>query len=183
MFHVSRFVVCSCCLLLLAAILCSVAPASALQPGDTAPAFSVYAGNRRFSYPASFSGKVLVITHEIRDVVEKNRPFKNRVIAFCASPENASGTVVPLPVVDCSEYFGLIKKYCAAKVEEHSRKERLQLYTDHDGLMRRDFGLQEHESNIVIIDRYGIIRYRSAGMITAPESERIIALIRQLLAE
>lgn len=149
--------------------------------GDRAPAWSVYAGERRISYPESYGGKVLVVTYESKDVVEKNRPFKNRIITFCASPINDSGVVVPFPVIDCSGYIGPIKSYCIKQVEKNSRTEKIQLYTDRDGLMRSAFSMQHHESTILIIDQQGIIRYRHAGRITDEECERIIALLSALI--
>ncbi|MCX8043329.1 MAG: YtfJ family protein [Desulfobacterota bacterium] len=156
---------------------------SGLEPGDRAPAFSVYVGARRISYPESFSGKVLVVTYETKDVIEKNRPFKNRMLGFCASPMNASGVAVAFPVIDCSGYIGPIKSYCADQVQKFSKKEQLQLYTDRDGHMRHAFGMKDHESNILIIDQQGIVRYRHAGTITDAEGDRIIELIRQLLKQ
>lgn len=170
-------------LLNLAAALLTAASAPALQPGDSAPSFHVYTGKQRVTYPSSFAGKVLVLTYETRDTVENNRPFKSRVTSFCASPENASGAVMPLPVINCSGYFGPVRNYCAARVDANSKKENLLLYTDMDGSMSRAFGMVEDASNIVLIDKQGLIRYQNAGRIGGEEAGRIIELIKKLAVE
>ncbi len=170
-------------LLSLAAFMPAAASASAIQPGATVPSFRVYRGKQPVTCPEMLAGKVLVITYETRDVVETNRLFKSRVTAFCTSQENASGAVIPLPVINCSGFFGIVKNYCASKVDENSKKENLLLYADMDGIMFRDFGMIDDASNVFIIDKQGIIRYRNAGRIGREEAGRIIELIKNLAVE
>lgn len=170
-------------LLSLAAFMPAAASASAIQPGATVPSFRVHRDKQPVTYPEMLAGKVLVITYETRDVVQTNKLFKSRVTAFCTSQENASGTVVPLPVINCYGFLGPVKNYCASKVDENSKKENLLLYADMDGIMFRDFGMTDDASNVFIIDKQGIIRYRNTGRIPEEEAGRIIELIKNLAVE
>jgi predicted transcriptional regulator len=49
--------------------------------------------------------------------------------------------------------------------------------------MFTDYGIKDNESNFVIIDKKGFIRYRAAGKIEDEEIKKIIELLKSLLRE
>ena len=170
---------------ILAMLLTLYAP-SAGQPlaeGRKAAAFKVYYGDEASLDSSTLSGSVLVITYETKNAVEKNRTFKNAVLAWCASSDNKSGAVAPVPVVSCFKYAGPIADICKKGVQYYSKKEGLQLYVDRDGKMFNAFSMQDKESNIVIIDKKGFIRFQGSGKIPDAEISRLIQLIRELAGE
>jgi len=151
--------------------------------GAQAPAFTVFHGEAEALASPSLAGSVLVVTYETKEAVEKNRAFKKAVLAFCASRDNVGGTVMPVPVINCFKYIWPASSICATRVEKHSQKEKLRIYTDRDGRMFEDFGIRDNESNIFIIDRQGIIRFAKAGKVEKIETEAIMKLLRRLAAE
>jgi predicted transcriptional regulator len=55
------------------------------------------------------------------------------------------------------------------------------LYGDWDGLMGRDYQMKDNESNVVLIDRQGTIRYASYGRITDRQFVEIEELLDRLV--
>jgi len=49
--------------------------------------------------------------------------------------------------------------------------------------MFADYGMKDNESNFVIIDKKGFIRYRAAGKIEDEEIKKIIELLNKFLDE
>lgn len=49
--------------------------------------------------------------------------------------------------------------------------------------MFTDYGMKDNESNFVIIDKKGLIRYRAAGKIEEEETRKIIEILQNLLNE
>ena len=62
-------------------------------------------------------------------------------------------------------------------MRHHSKRVGITLYGDWDGRMARDYQMKENESNFLIIDRKGIIRYVSSGRITDEQFEEIEKLL------
>jgi len=62
-------------------------------------------------------------------------------------------------------------------VRHHSKRVGITLYGDWDGRMARDYQMKENESNFLIIDRKGIIRYVSFGRITDEQFQEIEKLL------
>lgn len=170
---------------ILAMLLALYAPSAAqpLAEGRKAAAFKVYYGDEAAMDSSSLAGRVLVVTYETKNAIEKNRPFKNAVLAWCASSDNKGKAVVPVPVVNCFKYSWPVADICTGRVHDHSKKEGLQLYVDRDGKMFNAYGMQDSESNVVIIDKKGFIRFQRSGKIPDAEIPRALQLIRELAGE
>jgi hypothetical protein len=89
--------------------------ASPLRVGDGVPAFEVYGGKSVPLNSWSLKGKVLIITYETKDVVDKNKKFKDRVLEYLSGNDKRS-TVAIVPVINCFNPEFAVAICCSLKI-------------------------------------------------------------------
>ena len=156
-----------------------IALASPLKVGDVSPGFEVYGEKSVPLNSSSLKEKVLIITYETKDVVDKNKKFKDRVLD-CLSGDDTRSTVAIVPVINCFKYTWLFDKYCITKVQENARTLGMRLYDDRKGTMYNDFNIRDNESNVIIVDKKGVVSYRKAGRLNDTEINDVMKLIQKL---
>ncbi|MFQ3674959.1 MAG: YtfJ family protein [Endomicrobiia bacterium] len=155
--------------------------AQSLKIGSAAPLFKIESGENEVLSLDMIRGKTIFIFYETKDVVEKNRLLKNRLNTFYdAQPENVKKSIVRLPVIDCSSAFWPLIGIWKSKLVENSKKEGITIYGDWDGKMKSAYMMKNNESNIVIIDKEGLIKYFAFGKISEEEIIEIIGLLKKL---
>jgi hypothetical protein len=152
--------------------------AFALQPGDKMPAFAVEAENSRLS-SRDIAGRVAIITYETKGTAEVNRPFKKAVLARWRQGDSAGPAIVP--VINCFSFFGIVRSICANRVSAAAKKEGLMIYTDGEGAMFKDFKMADDQSNTVIVDKTGVVRFAHAGPLDDAAVQGCIRLVEELL--
>ena len=152
--------------------------AFALQPGDKMPAFAVEAETSRLSN-RDIAGRVAIITYETKGTVEVNRPLKKAVLARWRQTGGAGPAIVP--VISCFSFFGIVRSICANRVAAAAKKEGLIIYTDSDGAMFRDYKMADDQSNTVIADKKGIVRFAYSGPLDDAAVQGCIRLVEELL--
>jgi predicted transcriptional regulator len=90
---------------------------------------------------------------------------------------------VRLPVINCSSAFWPISEIWKSKLREDTKKEGLTVFGDWDGKMLSAYRMKEKESNFVIVDKKGIIRYFFSGKIEDNEIAKIKGLLKELIHE
>jgi len=159
-------------------------PTHAYDMNTPAPFFCVRTGDEQELTLDMLKGKVLSVWYETKEVVEKNKTLKNALKNFYLTmPEDIKTQYARVPVIKCSPASWPIIKIWKYKLKENSKKEGITLYGDWDGKMFTDYGMKDNESNFVIIDKKGFIRYRAAGKIEDEEIKKIIELLNKLLEE
>lgn len=153
--------------------------ASTLEVGDVAPGFEVYEGKSVPLNSSSLKGKVLIITYETKDVLDKNKKFKDRMLDYL-SEDDTHSTVAIVPVINCFKYTWPFDKYCITKVQENARTLGMRLYDDRKGTMYDDFNIRDNESNVFIVDKKGVVSYRKAGRLNDAERNDAMKLIQKL---
>ncbi|MCB1174722.1 MAG: hypothetical protein KDK39_14225 [Leptospiraceae bacterium] len=169
-------------LVLLAGI---AAPLTANSPwkGRAAPDFKVVSGNDRVATLKQFRGQILVIMYESGDSWQKNRALKRALLKLYNEAAPAQRLKIGrLPVIDCRKAVWPITNIYKQKLVEHSMQEGLTIFGDWDGNLLRQLSLQSDQSNLVIIDQAGIVRYHRSGVIPAAGITAVQNLMRQLLA-
>ena len=151
--------------------------------GKKAPFFKVRSGDDKELTFDTVKGKVLVIFYETKEVVEKNRELKEALKRLSRDQHYQPDASVGIPVVNCSGAFWPFTRIWKSKLRENSRKEGLTIYGDWDGKMFSDYKMKRDESNVIVIDTKGVIRYRKAGEIDSEGIREIERLIRNLVAE
>jgi len=80
-------------------------------------------------------------------------------------------------VVDASSANFLTKTIWKRKLLQNSQKNNIVIYADWAGDMLRDYQLKRKESNLIIVDQSGIIRYLFSGKVNDQELKIIEDLL------
>ena len=152
--------------------------------GSPAPYFSVLSGDDKVLTLDMIKGKVTAIFYENRKIVDANKRLKDELNKLYHEQTDAlKDILVRLPIIDCSDaiwpFHGLWKR----KLREHSSKEGTTIYCDWSGKMASAYRMQDDVSNVVIIDKGGIIRSFTAGEVTAEQIDDAKKLLKVLAAE
>ncbi len=112
-------------------------------------------------------GKVSVIFYETREASRKNSEVKDRFNKlYDRQDEETRRSIVRIPVFNCSHVVWPATAVWRQSLRYHSKRVGITLYGDWDGRMARDYQMKENESNLIILDRRGIVRYASVGRVT-----------------
>ena len=114
---------------------------------------------------------------------QKGYYFKDRVSKLYSTSTDSNDLVVVVPVISCFQYAWPFKGYCTAQVQKNASVLHMKLYDDRTGRMFEDFGMQDNESNVLIIDKKGFIRYFKTGRLGEDEIASVIVLIKKLESE
>ena len=174
--HAGSGIVCAAALFLFL----SQTAAFTLQAGDKMPTFTVQA-EKSYISSRDIAGRVAIITYETKGAAEVNRPFKQAVLQRWRQSDSASPAIVP--VINCASFFGFARSICANRVAAVSKKENLIIYTDSDGAMFRDFKMTDDQSNIIIVDKKGFVRFTHAGRLDDAGVQAAVQLVEQVLRE
>jgi hypothetical protein len=157
--------------------------AAFLKPGMSAPNFLVQSGDNQKLSLDMIQGKVVVLFYESRDAIRKNIELKNELKRlFKAQPAKVQENIFRLVVVDCSS--GAAFPVCLIwenKLREASGKEGFTIYGDWNRKMFENYNMKAEESNFLIIDKQGIIRYMGAGKINSNQFGKIKKLLFTLV--
>ncbi len=158
--------------------------AEGAEVGANAPFFRIKSGNDEELTLDSVKGKITVIFYETREVAEKNRRLKAELKkSYQQLAESQKASIVRLPVINCSSAFWPISGIWKSKLRENTIKEGLTIYGDWDGKMVSDYRMKDNESNIVMIDKKGVIRYFWSGKVEDGEINKIKDMVKELLYE
>lgn len=154
------------------------------EVNSAAPYFKVVSGSGDELTLDDIKGKVAVIFYETKDVIEKNRRLKNALNEFYESqPDSAKKILLRIPVINCAGAFFLFAGIWKDNLKEHSKIEGMTIYGDWDGKMFSAYKFKDNESNLLIIDKNGIIKYYSAGKAEDKNFKAITNLLAILVNE
>jgi len=156
--------------------------ASLPAPGRPAPNFLVESGDSRKLTLDMVRGKVVVLFYETRHVIKKNLALKNELKHYYrVQPANIQNDVFRLVVIDCSESTWPTLPIWKSQLREHSRKEGFTIFGDWNRQMCTDYHMQAGDSNFLIIDKHGLIRYAATGKVDPGQFEKIKELLFTLV--
>ncbi len=175
--------------LILAVTLLSLLSARGSSPasgpiGSEAPDFRVQSGDDKKLTLDMIKGKVIIIFYESKDIVENNQRLKQELNKlYYAQTEPVKEGLVRLPIINCSDavwpFVGIWKR----KLREHSSKEGLVINCDWNGKMSSDYKMRADESNVLIIDKSGRIRFFTSGEVKAEGINDVKELLKALVRE
>ncbi len=152
--------------------------------GSRAVFFEVRSGDDKIVNLDMVRGKVVVMFYETKDVILENRNLKNELKRFYEEQTEADKErVVRLPVINCAEASFPFTGIWKSKLRENSKKEGITIYGDWKGKMEADWNMKHGASNVLIIDKKGIVRYFSSGMVEYDGINKTKELLKRLLAE
>jgi predicted transcriptional regulator len=157
---------------------------SYLNSGEPAPNFLVESGDNQTLSLDMLRGRVVVLFYESRHVTKKNVELKNELKRlYRAQPANIQKAIFRLLVIDCSEASWPTAPVWKYKLKENSRKEGFTIYGDWNRKMFADYQMKAEESNFLIIDKQGIIRYSATGKVDKSQFEKITECLSNLVQE
>ena len=99
---------------------------------------------------------------------------------YKAQPQNIQNQIFRLLVLNTMEATSLTA--WKEKLSETSTKLGITIYGDWSGGMFAAYRMRDNDSNFVIIDKKGIVRYAASGRIAASRFEAIKKLLLELVA-
>ena len=152
--------------------------------GERAPDFQVESGDNQPLSLDMIRGKVIVLFYESRKVIRKNIALKNELKKlYRRQPANIQKDIFRLVVIDCSEAYWPTIPIWKSRLRDHSRKEGFNIYGDWNQEMLTDYHMKPGDSNFIIIDKQGIVRYAAAHKIEPYQFKNIESVLYSLLQE
>lgn len=156
--------------------------AASLAYGKRAPKFVVKSGDDRKLTLDMILGKVVVFFYETKEMVDLNDELKEELKhLYQIQPEDIQKEIFRLVVIDCSQASVPTLYFWKSKLMEKSQKQGFTIYGDWDRKMLADYGMQENDSNFLIIDKQGIVRYSATGKINNGQFPKIKDLLTSLV--
>lgn len=153
--------------------------------GKEAPYFRVEAGDGKIVDAKMIRGKVTILFYECKDALAKSRPLRNTLNAFYRErAKEMHDRLLVLPVINATSgagwpWKGLWKK----ALIENSQRVGITVYGDWDGKMGSAFALNGNDTNLVIVDKNGVIRFYQSGVIGPEKAGAILSLLEQIVNE
>ena len=150
-----------------------------LGTGEPAPSFSLVSGDNKKLSLDMLRGKVVVLFYATRDTVEVNDALQRYLDAlYAAQPQNIQNQIYRLLVVNAMEATAVTT--WKEKLNETSAKLKVTIYGDWTGGMFAAYRMRDNDSNFVIIDKKGVVRFAASGKIANSRFEAIKKLLLEL---
>ncbi len=171
-------------LIVAALLVLSLAPTAAqaiLGTGEPAPSFSLVSGDNKKLTLNMLSGKVVVLFYATRVTINVNDDLQHYLDAlYDTQPKNIQDQIFRLLVVNAMEATDLTA--WKGKLRETSAKLKITCYGDFTGDMYAAYRMRDNDSNFIIIDKRGIVRFAASGRIDNSRFEAIKKLLLELVA-
>lgn len=152
--------------------------------GSPAPYFRVGSGDDKVLTLDMIKGKVTAIFYENSEIVDANKRLKDELNKLYHEQTDAlKDVLLRLPIIDCSAAIWPFHGIWKRRLREHSRKEGTTIYCDWGGKMASAYKMQDDVSNVVIIDKAGIIRFFTSGEVRGEQIDDAKKLLKVLAGE
>jgi hypothetical protein len=150
-----------------------------LSTGEPAPYFSLVSGDNKKLTLDMLRGKIVVLFYATRDTVHVNDDLQHYLdTLYDTQPQNIQNQIFRLLVVNAMEATSLTA--WKEKLMETSAKLKITIYGDWTGGMFAAYRMRDNDSNFVIIDKRGIVRFAASGRIDSSRFEAIKKLLLEL---
>ena len=150
-----------------------------LATSEPAPSFSLVSGDNKKLTLDMLRGKIVVLFYATRDTVHVNDDLQHYLDAlYDTQPQNIQNQIFRLLVVNTMEATSLTA--WKEKLIETSTKLKITIYGDWTGGMYAAYRMRDNDSNFIIIDKRGIVRFAASGRIDSSRFEAIKKLILKL---
>jgi len=164
---------------LLVWILAPTGAQAILGVGEPAPSFTVKSGDNQKLTLDMLRGKVVVLFYATRDTVHVNDDLLHYLDRlYDTEPQNIQNKIFRLLVVNAMEASNLTA--WKDKLIETSTKLKITIYGDWTGDMFAAYRMRDNDSNFIIIDKRGIVRFAASGRIDNSRFEAIKKLLLKL---
>ncbi len=147
-----------------------------------APEFKLESGAEEEITLEQIKSNVILLIYETRDVLEKNRSAKKALNSLFANDENLVN-IRRLAIVDATKANIFTRPVWRSNFRDKSQEEGITIYGDWDGKMAESYNVQRDESNFILIDKSGVIRFYEYGAIQEQKIKELVSLIQRLAKE
>lgn len=150
-----------------------------LGTSEPAPSFSLVSGDNKKLTLDMLKGKVVALFYATRETVNVNDELQNYLdTLYAAQPQNIQNQIFRLLVLNTMEATSLTA--WKEKLSETSAKLKITIYGDWTGGMFAAYRMRDNDSNFIIIDKRGIVRFAASGRIANSRFEAIKKLLLEL---
>jgi hypothetical protein len=152
--------------------------------GKEAPYFRVEAGDGKILDATMIRGKVIVLFYETKDILPKSRPLKKALDFFYREQiKEINDQILILPVINTTSAIWPLTGFWKNAMIERSQKVGMTVYGDWNGKMSAAYRMKEDDTNLVIMDKNGIIRFFQSGVIGPEKAGVITSLLLKIVKE
>jgi hypothetical protein len=152
--------------------------------GKAAPFFCIESGSGKVLDARMIKGKVVVLFYECKEILPQSRPLKDKLIGFFhEQPREIHDLILVLPVINATSAVWPFKGAWKKALAENSQRIGMTVYGDWDGKMGAAYGVKGDDTNLIIVDKKGVIRFFQSGPISPEKAGTIIALLQQIANE
>ena len=151
-----------------------------LSTGEPAPSFSLVSGDDKKITLDMLRGKVVTLFYATRETVKVNDELQHYLdTLYDAQPQNIQNQIFRLLVLNTMEATFL--NTWKENLKETSTELGITIYGDWSGGMFAAYRMRDNDSNFIIIDKKGIIRFAASGKIANSRFEAIKRLLKELV--
>jgi len=144
------------------------------------PDFKIKSGDNKLLTRNDIANKNVVLFYESREASKENLKLKEKLIQLKAKTDKEGKTPFILAVADCSAVSWPLTSLWEKVMVDISKKQGFTVYGDWDGRMLKAYEFRKNQSNFMIIDKNGVVKYRAFGKIAEAEIEKIITMVDEL---
>jgi hypothetical protein len=91
--------------------------------------------------------------------------------------------ILRIPIINCESAAWPWQGIWKGRLIENSQRVGMTVYGDWDGKMGAAYGMKGDDTNLLILDKRGIIRYFQSGAVTGNGNGETAVMLRKLLKE
>ena len=150
--------------------------------GKQAPPFEVKSGDKDKLSLTNVQGQVIFMLYEDRNATEKNQALKDQISNFVVNQMD-NPDLLRLPVINASQANMITSPVWRQRFREKSKEEGVTVYGDWSGKMIDDYGMKPNDSNVLLIDKTGVIRFFESGLMSQEQIDTIKSMLQTLAAD
>jgi predicted transcriptional regulator len=169
-------------LLTLASLLTLATPAFAFEVGQKAPAWTLKDPNGKVYQLKDFTKKVLIVWYEGANSQEQNRSLKTELKRIYDTNTIPSAKWVSVGIANMQEHW-LANSIMMKLIAKEQRVTNTLILCDPDSSMQKLYGFRNGRSNIWMLDKDRVLRWKTSGPLDKARSAQLIRLLRRLVNE
>lgn len=168
--------------MIVAFVLGASTPALAINVGQKAKSFRLKTWSKKAYTLSSFKKKVLMLWYEGGKSKEQNRWLKKKLKKIYDTNRIPQKHWESVGIANFQEHWvsnWIIRKMIAREARETGAL----ILCDVTGFMRKHYGFRNGRSNIYMLDKHRILRWKTSGPLSRKRGRQLIRLLRRLTRE
>jgi predicted transcriptional regulator len=169
-------------LLIVAVVLTVSTPALAVKVGQKVPSFSLKDSKGKGYTLYSFKKKVLFFWYEGKNSKEQNRWLKNKLKKLYDTNKIPAKLWESIGIANFQE-TAVPNFVINMVIKSEMKKTNATILCDRTGKMMKQWGFRNGRSNIYLLDKNRLLRWKTSGPLSRKQSKRLIRLLRRLVKQ